>query len=497
MTTQSVPSSRVDVDIPGLDQVFIAGEWRRSAGNATWDVVSPSTEEVVATVALPTEGDADAAVRAARYAFDHGPWPRMAPAERISRVRRFCEAMEARIDDLNRAWAWECGTPLSFGQVLNSGAAVMAWNASLKAAEGMAWEEDRGDAIVRREPTGTVLAILTYNGTVSLVGMKVVPALLAGCPVVVKHAPECQLTARIIADAAREADLPEGVLSFLPADTPVTQYLVSHPDIDMVTLTGSQTIAKDVVQRTSARLARTALELGGKSPAILAEDVDLDAVMQTLGEGATSYCGQVCVLLSRVLVPRARYAEVTEAFQSFMRGLKVGDPFDPETDRGPLAVERARARTEAYVAGAIDEGATVAFGGRRPPELPRGWYYEPTLLTDVTNDMTVAREEVFGPVTALIPYDGMDQAIEMANDSIYGLAASVYTNSVEESLAIARRLRSGTVGVNLAGMSLNQPFGGVKQSGWGRECGPEGIMEFTDLKQMLLPGGGSFLEAPV
>jgi acyl-CoA reductase-like NAD-dependent aldehyde dehydrogenase len=478
-----------------MDQLFIAGEWRYSLGRASWDVIYPATEEVIATVALPTPPDADAAVAAARRAFDHGPWPRMAPAERVAHVKCLTAAMESRMDALNRAWAYEAGSPISFGNVLNRGAAVMAWNASLAAAETLVWEEDRGDAIVRREPVGTVLAILSYNGTVSLMGMKVVPALLAGCPIVVKHPPECALTSRLIADAAREAELPEGVLSFLSADTPVTQYLVSHPDIDMVTLTGGQAVAKDVVQRTSTRLARTALELGGKSPAIIGEDADLDVVMQTLGDGATAYGGQVCVLLSRVLAPRSRYAEVTEAFQAYMSGLKTGDPLDPETDRGPLAVERARARTESYVAGAISEGATVAFGGRRPPHLERGWYYEPTLLTDVTNDMTIAREEVFGPVTALIPYDGMDQAVELANDTTYGLAASIYTSSLDESLAIARRLRSGTVGINLAGMSLNQPFGGVKQSGWGRECGPEGILEFTDIKQMLLPGGGSFLEA--
>lgn len=495
MTAQSPSMSKLDIDVPGLNEVFIGGEWRRSSGDATWNVVSPSTEDIVAVVALPTEADADAAVAAARNAFDHGPWPRMTPAERIEHVTRFCEQMEQRLDDLNRAWAYEVGAPVKFGAILNNGAAVMAWHAALNAAKDLQWEEDRGDAIVRREPVGAVLAILTYNGTVSLIGMKVVPALLAGCPVVVKHPPECQLSARIIADAARAAGLPEGVLSFLPADTPVTQYLVSHPGIDMVTLTGSQAIARDVVQRTSTRLARTALELGGKSPAIIGEDADLDSVMQTLGEGATAFGGQVCVLLSRVLVPRARYGEVTAAFQSFMSTLRTGDPFDPETDRGPLAVERARARTEAYVAGAIAEGATVAFGGRRPARLPRGYYYEPTLLTNVTNDMTVAREEVFGPVTALIPYDGMEHAIELANDTIYGLAASIYTSSLEESLAVARRLRSGTVGVNLAGMSLTQPFGGVKQSGWGRECGPEGIFEFTDIKQMLLPGGGSFLEA--
>ncbi|KQW45009.1 aldehyde dehydrogenase [Nocardioides sp. Root1257] len=486
---------QLDVDVPAADSVFIGGEWRAATSTDTLPVIDPATEQLLTRVAKPSIADADAAVSAARDAFDRGPWPRMSPDERIDVVQRFCHAIESRLDQIVRAVVLESGVTLAYSQVLGAGAAPAAWNASLDAARKLPWESRDGGVVLRREPVGTVLAVLTYNGPVSLVGMKVVPALLAGCPVIVKHAPESQLSAHLIADAALEAGFPTGVLSFLPAETDVTQHLVSHPGIDMVTVTGSQAIARDVVARTSQRLARTALELGGKSPAIVGEDTDVAEVMATLGDGATAGTGQVCVLLSRVLVPRSRYDEFADAFIEFLASRRLGDPFSADTDLGPLSVERARDRTEKYVEVAIADGAKLAVGGKRPSHLPRGYYFEPTLFTDVRNDMRIAQEEVFGPITTLIAYDDIEDAIRIANDTDYGLAASVYMRDPEEAADVARRIRSGTVAINQAGMSLNHAFGGVKQSGWGRECGPEGILEFTDIKQMLLPSGGSFLSA--
>jgi acyl-CoA reductase-like NAD-dependent aldehyde dehydrogenase len=485
----------MDGSIPGLDEIFIGGQWRKPLSDRRWDVIDPSTEEKLTTVALPSEADADEAVAAARQAFDRGPWPRMPVEQRLGIVRRWTEAMEARADDVVRAWAVETGVAVSSGEVINKAVPRMTWGTSMAVAAALPWEEDRGDAIVRREATGVILAVLTYNGPLSLVAMKVVPALLAGCPVIVKHAPETQFCARIVAEASREVGFPEGVLSFLPADTPVTQYLVSHPGIDMVTVTGSQAIARDVIIRTAPRLARTALELGGKSPAIIGEDADFATVVPDVAEGAQSMSGQICVALSRVIVPASRYQEFADALVSYYADRKIGDPLDPSVWVGPLAVERAVERTKGYIAGALAEGATIACGGKRPAHLDRGYFFEPTVLTNVHNRMTVAREEVFGPCTALIPYDGLDEAIEIANDTVYGLAASVYTSNDDLALEVARKLRSGTVGVQIAGMSLSQPFGGVKQSGWGRECGPEGILEFTDIKQILVKGGASFHQA--
>jgi aldehyde dehydrogenase (NAD+) len=483
----------VDFGLPHPDGVFVAGDWRKPAEPGVIDVIDPTTERVLIQVARPGAAEADAAVAAARDAFDRGPWPRMTPDERVEVVRRFTKAMEDHMGDLNKAWVLESGPTLAHAEIINTGAGVMTWNIALDLAPGLPWEEKRADAIIRREPVGTVLAILTNNGPTVLIGMKVVPALLAGCPVIVKHSPESQLSAHIIAELSRQAGFPPGVLSFLPAETGITQYLVGHDGIDMVSVTGSQAIAVDIVQRTSKRLARTIMELGGKSPAILADDVDLDVVVPELAEGAQAFNGQVCVALSRIMVPRSRYRETIDAFVHYFSGLKLGDPMDPGTARGPLSVARALTRVEGFVRGAVAEGAKIACGGKRPDGITTGYFYEPTVLYDVTPQMRVAREEVFGPVTALIPYDTIEEAVEIANDTDYGLAASVYSADAEAALDLARRIRSGTVGVNIAGMSLGQPFGGVKKSGWGRECGPEGILEFTDIKQMLLAGGASYL----
>lgn len=483
--------------VPGLNQLFIGGCWCEPASAARAQVVCPANEEIIAEVAMPSHADAERAVRAARDAFDSGPWPTMPVRDRVRACARLADEIEKRLHRMNIAWMLEAGAPLGHSEMINSGAGPMIWRNAIDVAPMLKFEERRsgksGDVMVLRDPVGVVLAILTYNGPIVLMGMKVIPALLAGCTVVVKPAPESPLTTRIVAEAIEAADLPPGVLSVLAADTAVTQHLVEHPGIDMVALTGGTSIAIDVVRRCAGRLARTALELGGKSPAIIADDIPLEKVLPTLVPGATGFLGQVCVCLSRIFVSDRRYEEVAEALGDAYRALKVGVPWDPVNDRGPLAVERARVRSEKAVASALAAGAKIVAGGRRPPHLERGWYYEPTLLRDVTNKMFVAQEEIFGPVTVLIAYRDIDDAVRQANDSKYGLAASVYAEDTQLALSLARRLRSGGVALNLAGISLTEPFGGVKQSGWGRECGAEGILEFTDIKQVLL--SGSYLDA--
>ena len=483
----------LDIDVPGLDAQYIAGTWQRDAQAPRIDVISPTTEEAVVRVASPTRADADRAVAAARQAFDAGPWPRMSVLDRVAVCTRLCDALERRLPELNRAWTFESGPTLAHGQMINDGAGVAVWRQALEAATQLPWEEQREGARIWREPVGTVLGVLTFNGPIVLMGMKIVPALLAGCPVIVKHAPESALTSRLIAAAIEEAEFPPGVVSVLPADTLVTQYLVGHEGIDMVALTGGTEIGIDVVKRTADRLARTALELGGKSPAIIDEDVDLDEVLTTLGVGSSGFMGQVCVNLSRVLAPRSRYDEVVDALASHYQQINIGDPFDPATDQGPLSVQRALGRVEHYVEQAQSEGARLVTGGRRPGHLNRGWFYEPTVFADVDNSMTLAQEEVFGPVTAVIPYEGLDQAVEIANDTRYGLACSIYSRDEDKALGLARRIRAGGVAINSAGVSLTDPFGGYKQSGWGRECGPEGILEFTQIKQVVC--GASYLDS--
>lgn len=487
----------LDVQVPGLDKLFIGGRWVTPATDRMVDVVMPSTEEVIARVADPSPEDADRAVAAARAAYDKGPWSRMTPEERIEACSRLADQIEARLDAMNRAWTYEAGAPKFHGDMINSGAGTMVWRYAIDQARNVVWEEKRtsimGETLILREPMGVVLGILTYNGPVVLMGMKIIPALLAGNVVIVKHAPESPLTSRLIAEAVEAAGLPEGVLSFLPAGIETTQHLVEHPQIDMVHITAGTEIAKDVVRRTANSLTRTALELGGKSPAIILEDADLDNVMQTLPDGSCGFNGQVCVALTRVLAPRSRYEEVVErlaqAYEVINAG--IGDPFDPATVRGPLAVKRAVERAEKYVALAIEEGAKIVVGGKRPAHLERGYYFEQTLLRDVHNSMRIAQEEVFGPITAVIPYDTVEDAIDIANDTIYGLAASVYSSDESKALEVARRIYAGGVAINLAGISLCEPFGGYKQSGWGKECGLEGILEFTQIKQILLKGSYS------
>lgn len=484
-------------EITGLDQVFVANRFVPSAGGMRGDVICPADEEVVTQVCMPSVGDADAAVAAARHAFDHGPWPRMSYADRADACARLADELEKRLDTMNLAWMLESGAPIAHGEMINSGAGRMVWRHAIALARTIEPEERRtgpmGTALIRREPLGVVLSILTYNGPVVLMGMKVIPALLAGCCVIIKPAPESPLTSRLVGEAVAAAGLPEGTVSILASDTEVTRHLVGHDGIDMVALTGGTAIAVDVIRRTAPRLARTILELGGKSPAIIAEDAPLDAVLPTLVDGATGFLGQVCVSLSRVLVPASRHDEIVDALGAAFRGIKVGMPWDPAIDRGPIAVERGRDRAEAMVGRAVATGASVVAGGRRPPHLNRGWFYEPTLLDGVTNDMEIAQEEVFGPVTSVITYGDLDEAIAIANDSRYGLAASIYTRDEGVALDVARRIRAGGVAINAAGVSLTEPFGGFKQSGWGKECGLEGILAFTDQKQILL--SGSYLDA--
>jgi acyl-CoA reductase-like NAD-dependent aldehyde dehydrogenase len=355
----------------------------------------------------------------------------------------------------------------------------------LKSAKKIKWEEQREDALLLREPIGTVLSIMTFNGPIVLMGMKIIPALLAGCTVIGKHAPESQFTSRLISEAIEEAELPSGILTLLAADTKVTQHLVSHPSIDMVSLTGGTSIGIEVVKQTADRLARTTLELGGKSPAIILEDADLDSTLDTLVPGSTAFMGQVCVNLSRVLVPKKRQDEIVDALASRYNSFEIGDPLFEGSQQGPIAVKRGLERTEQYVSSAKQQGANVITGGKRPSNFKKGWWYEPTLLSNTDNSMRVVKEEIFGPVTSVTTYDDYNDAIRLANDSDFGLAASIYGKDDDLIMNMAKQLQSGSVAINTAGISFMQPFGGYKKSGWGKECGDEGILEFTQIKQVI------------
>jgi betaine-aldehyde dehydrogenase len=350
-------------------------------------------------------------------------------------------------------------------------------------------EEIRTDgtnrSLVVREPVGVVGAITPWNGPLSSPAIKIGPALAAGCSVILKPPPETPLTAYLLADAFEAAGLPEGVLSIIPGDRETGEHLVRHGQVDKIAFTGSTAAGRTIMADCAQRIARVTLELGGKSAAIVLDDADLDAVLRTVIPMAMTVNGQLCIAQSRVLVPRARAGEYRDAFAAALARLPVGDPFDPATQIGPLVSARQRERVEGYLTIAADEGAQV-IGGARPTDLGDGYYVSPALLAEVDNGMRVAQEEIFGPVIALIAYDTEDEAVRIANDSIYGLSGSVWTSDTNRGVAVARRVRTGMLSINGAPQSWGTPFGGFKQSGVGREMGPEGLRAFHELKSIAL-----------
>lgn len=476
-------------NIPNPMKIFLGGDWRPPVDGRTTLLYSPVTEQPYAEVACAGIADAEIAVAGATEAFD-GEWPRWLAERRVETCRRFCSLLEEEAEHLARAWAVEAGMPIRWGRTLHKHAARVAWTVALDSAVQTLTSEVRetaaGRVTIEHEPVGPVLAILPYNGPLPTLGSKVVPALLAGCPVIVKAAPESALTMRIISACAAKAGFPAGVLSIMAADVEVSQHLVRDPRIELISFTGGPAAASHILRQSADNLVRTVFELGGKSPAILLPDLDLDRSIRIIAAGAMSGSGQVCAALSRILIPRARHDEVVDALAERYRAFRLGDPLSAETDLGPLANRASYDRTVFMVADAMRRGARAVTGGRRPKNLDTGWFYEPTLLTDVAPDDEIACREVFGPVTVVLPYDNVDEAIHIANGTQYGLAASVFTQDEERALRIARKVRSGSVAINAIGPTMAAPFGGVKRSGWGRECGPEGIREFTASKQILL-----------
>jgi acyl-CoA reductase-like NAD-dependent aldehyde dehydrogenase len=474
-----------------LDQVFIGGQWVAGEGGHD-EVVSPSSEQTVAKVALPSVEQASAAVTAAH---DEGlrSWARLGVDDRVAAVRRLCDALEARLDEIGLLWAAEAGMAVRYSRTLHKFGAVGAWNAAISStAEALAEHRRQGpmgEVLVRREPAGVVVGVMAYNGPLVTFGTKIVPALLAGCPVVVKGASESHLVMRVVAECAESAQLPPGTLSVLTGGTDIARALTTDPRVDLVSLTGGHAAAKDIVDVTSARFARAHLELGGKSAALILPDADVAHALRSLTPGATSGAGQVCALLSRVLVPESQHDEIVAALQASWGRLVVGDPFDPQTHIGPLVNHSALARTQSFLARAVDEGGRVVSGGRAPDGLEGGLYFQPTIVTDVRRDSHLARNEVFGPITAVLTYRDVDDAIDLVNDTDLGLAASVYTRDRALALDCASRITAGSVAINGFGPDVTAPWGGRARSGWGREGGPEGIQEFTELKQILVGPG--------
>jgi aldehyde dehydrogenase (NAD+) len=471
---------------------FIDGDWAAPASGDTLQVVSPHSEQVVATVPEGSRADVDAAVAAARRAFDEGPWPRMTPEQRIEVVQSFSNLYAGRLAEMAELISTEMGAPLSFSNLAQAPAPWMQIETFLGIARSFPWEEARagalGEVLVRREPVGVVAAIPPWNVPQFTIMSKLVPALLAGCTVVVKPAPETPLDPYLMAELLQEAGVPAGVVNIVAAGREVGEHLVRHPGIDKVAFTGSTAAGRAIASICGEQLKRVSLELGGKSAAIVLDDADLAATMEGLKFTALMNSGQACVAQTRILASRSNYGAVVDALAETVSGMVVGDPMDPATEIGPMVAQRQQERVEKYIALGQEEGARVVVGGNGMPDgLSSGWYVRPTVFADVDNRMRIAQEEIFGPVLSVIAYDDVDDAVRIANDSEYGIAGTVWTGDVDAGLDVARRVRAGTYGVNTYTMDFAAPFGGFKSSGIGREFGPEGLAHYTELKSIYKP----------
>ena len=471
------------------DRIYIDGAWVASTGTGTIEVIDASTEQVCGSIPEGTAADVDRAVAAARAAFE--TWGLTSPEDRAKHIQAIAEGLEARQDELASVIAGELGMPLLYSQLIQAGLPVSNFKTHVELIEQVPWEETIGHSLVVREPVGVVGCITPWNYPLHQIVAKVAPALAAGCTVVLKPSEVAPLNAFILAEVIDAAGLPAGVFNLVSGLGPVVgEAIAAHPDVDMVSFTGSTRAGKRVSELASATVKRVALELGGKSANIILDDADLDrCVAPGVIFGCFLNSGQTCTALTRMLVPRSLLAEVTERARAAAESVRLGAADDPDAQLGPLSSAVQRDRVRAYIQQGIDEGATLITGGVEPPEgLEAGFFVRPTVFADVTPDMTIAQEEIFGPVLSILAYDSEDEAIRIANDSLYGLSGAVQSADVERAKRVARRIRSGQVNINEGGFNLLAPFGGYKQSGHGRELGRYGIEEFLETKSIQLPG---------
>lgn len=474
------------------DRLFIDGAWVAALSGSHINVINPSTEDVFLTVAEAGAADIDRAVEAARRAFDNGPWPRFTHAERAVYLRRIADAFDRRVGDIATIWPSEMG-------ILHAMAAPFAgtlgdvWRYYAGLAETFAWEERfdnppmGGDyALIVNEPVGVVGAIVPWNAPVNIMAFKLAPALIAGCTAVLKMSPEAPGTGYLLAEIAEEVGLPKGVLNVVTADRAASERLVRHPGIDKIGFTGSSSVGKHIATLCIERLARCTLELGGKSAAVILDDYDAEKAAQSLVGSACAMTGQICSSLTRIVVTDRQHDRLIDALASGFQQVVVGDPFDPAVGMGPIAMERQRDKIEGMVQRAASDGNRIVTGGKRPAHLNRGWFFEPTLISNVANSDFIAQEEVFGPVLSVIRAREEDDAIAIANDTRFGLNNSVFTNDPARAYAVARQLRSGTVGHNAWRTDMSIGFGGFKESGIGREGGVNGLRAYLEPKTLIM-----------
>ena len=484
--TQEAPQLTHDVEPVHRDRLFVGGEWVEPAGDGRIEVIDSTTEQVMGSVPEGTATDIDRAVEAARGAFD--AWAATPVTERSELLRAVSASLAARGEEIAALISREVGMPYGLSQMIQAGLPAMTFGSMADLILDVELEEQVGNSLVVREPVGVVGCITPWNYPLHQICAKVAPALAAGCTVVVKPSEVTPLNAFVLAEILEQAGLPAGCFNLVTGFGPVVgEAIAAHGDVDMVSFTGSTAAGKRVSEVASQTVKRVALELGGKSPNVILDDADLQAAVVDGLAKCYLNSGQTCSALTRMLVPRERLAEAEQLAAAVASQLKVADPFEADANLGPLVSETQRERVRGYIRKGVEEGAKLVTGGEDPPAgRDRGYFVQPTVFSEVTPEMTIAQEEIFGPVLAMMPYGTEDEAVEIANNTVYGLAGGVWSGDPEHAKQVARRLRTGQVEINGAAFNPVAPFGGFKQSGHGRELGRYGLEEFLEVKSIQL-----------
>jgi aldehyde dehydrogenase (NAD+) len=468
------------------EKIFIGGDWVPSKGSGVIEVINSTTEEVMGTIPDGAPEDVDLAVKAAVDAFPG--WSTTSVDERSKMLSRISEALTARTDEIAALITREVGMPLTLSSMIQVGLPMMSFLNTASLLSQVEWEETIGNSVIVREPVGVVGAITPWNYPLHQIAAKVAAALGAGCTVVLKPSEVAPLNAFVLMEIFQEVDLPPGVVNLVSGTGPVVgEAIASHPQVDMISFTGSTRAGKRVMQLGSETVKRVALELGGKSANIILEDADLQTAVTMGVTMAYMNSGQTCSAHTRMIVPRSRLGEVEEIAAATAETFTTGDPFESTTRLGPLVSATQRERVRGYIRKGEDEGAQLLTGGAEAPEgLEKGYFVRPTVFSKVKPGMTIEQEEIFGPVLSIVPADNEDEAVRIANDTVYGLAGGVWAGDKDHAVAVARRIRTGQVDINGGGFNVLSPFGGFKQSGNGRELGKYGIEEFLELKALQL-----------
>jgi len=469
------------------EKFFIGGQWVAPAASESIEVHNAGNGQVMGRVPAGGEKDADAAVGAARSAFES--WGTTSPGVRSEFLEKISGGLKARAEEIAKTIAQEVGMPIKMSTRIQAGLPIANFANYAKLLKEFQFEQKVGNSIVVREPVGVVVAITPWNYPLHQIALKVAPALAAGCTVVLKPSEVAPFNAFILAEVIEAAGLPKGVFNLVTGYGPaVGEALVKHPGVDMISFTGSTRAGKRISELASATIKRVALELGGKSASVILEDADLAAAVKGTVNGCYLNSGQTCTALTRMLVPQSKYEEAAKLAAEVAKGFTVGDPLQESTRLGPLSSQAQLERVRGYIQKGIAEGAQLVAGGAEPPEgAPQGGYYvRPTVFGNVKNSMTIAQEEIFGPVLSIIPYKDEEEAVRIANDTVYGLAGAVWSKDDARAQRVARRIRAGQVDVNGGAFNMNAPFGGFKQSGHGREAGVYGLEEFLEYKALQL-----------